>query len=69
MTIQKRFSLIIFLADANTLGRDLLDAQKFNASSHIEAFREMQDFIGWALANTRNHFLSSRDDKLYLFLQ
>lgn len=31
--------------------------------------REMQDFIGWALANTRNHFLSSRDDKLYLFLQ
>ena len=31
--------------------------------------REMQDFIGWALANTRNHFLSSRDDKVYLYLQ
>lgn len=31
--------------------------------------KEMEDFIGWALANTRSHFLSSRDDKLYLFLQ
>lgn len=31
--------------------------------------RELQDFIGWALANTRSHFLSSRDDKIYLFLQ
>lgn len=31
--------------------------------------REMQDFIGWALANTRSHFIGGSNDEVVLFLQ
>lgn len=30
---------------------------------------EMQDYFGWALANTRSHFLGCRDNEIVLMLQ
>ena len=30
---------------------------------------EIQDYLGWALANTRSHFLSCRDSVIVLMLQ